>query len=117
MKRLFSRAFLLKRGRFGFSLGAIVTSCIRLGGFLAGTPLAASLPATAQRVDGLWDASVAGERNEKIPQAVKLNAWPTTFFVGRDGLVREIHTVFTSRASGELGAQLVALEPTVPQNG
>jgi thiol-disulfide isomerase/thioredoxin len=46
---------------------------------------------------------VAGEPsqvNEKIPQAENLNAWPTTFLVGRDGLVHAIHTGFTSRASG-----------------
>jgi thiol-disulfide isomerase/thioredoxin len=54
---------------------------------------------------------IAGEPsqlNEKLPQAVNLNAWPTTFFVGRDGLVREIHTGFTSQASGELDTELKA---------
>jgi thiol-disulfide isomerase/thioredoxin len=52
---------------------------------------------------------IAGEPsqlNEKIPQAENLNAWPTTFFVGRNGLVRSIHTGFTSHASGELDARL-----------
>lgn len=52
---------------------------------------------------------VAGEPsqlNEKVPQAENLNAWPTTFFVGRNGLVRSIHTGFTSKASGELDARL-----------
>jgi thiol-disulfide isomerase/thioredoxin len=52
---------------------------------------------------------VAGEPsqlNEKIPQAEDLNAWPTTFFVGRNGLVRSIHTGFTSHASGELDSRL-----------
>jgi thiol-disulfide isomerase/thioredoxin len=52
---------------------------------------------------------VAGEPsqlNEKIPQAENLNAWPTTFFVGRDGLVREVHTGFTSRASGIFDSEL-----------
>jgi thiol-disulfide isomerase/thioredoxin len=44
--------------------------------------------------------------NEKIPQAENLNAWPTTFFVGRNGLVRSIHTGFTSQASGELDSRL-----------
>jgi len=53
-------------------------------------------------------AGEPGQINEKIPQAVNLNAWPTTFFVGRDGLVREIHTGFTSRASGELDRDLKA---------
>jgi thiol-disulfide isomerase/thioredoxin len=52
---------------------------------------------------------VAGEPsqlNEKIPQAENLNAWPTTFFVGRNGLVRSIHTGFTGQASGELNSRL-----------
>jgi thiol-disulfide isomerase/thioredoxin len=31
---------------------------------------------------------------EKIPQAVNLNCWPTSFFLGRDGRVREIHAGF-----------------------
>jgi thiol-disulfide isomerase/thioredoxin len=52
---------------------------------------------------------IAGEPsqlNEKIPQAENLNAWPTTFFLGRNGLVRSIHTGFTSHASGELDSRL-----------
>jgi thiol-disulfide isomerase/thioredoxin len=52
---------------------------------------------------------VAGEPsqlNAKIPQAENLNAWPTTFFIGRNGLVRTIHTGFTSRASGDLDSRL-----------
>ena len=52
---------------------------------------------------------IAGEPsqlNQKIPQAENLNAWPTTFFVGRNGLVRSIHTGFTSHASGELDSRL-----------
>jgi thiol-disulfide isomerase/thioredoxin len=52
---------------------------------------------------------VAGEPsqlNERVPQAENLNAWPTTFFVGRDGLVRTIHTGFTSRASGQIDSHL-----------
>jgi thiol-disulfide isomerase/thioredoxin len=51
-------------------------------------------------------AGEQGQLNEKIPQAENLNAWPTTFFVGRNGLVRSIHTGFTSQASGELDASL-----------
>lgn len=53
-------------------------------------------------------AGEPAELNERIAQAVNLNAWPTTFFVGRNGLVREIHTGFTSRASGVLDAELKA---------
>jgi thiol-disulfide isomerase/thioredoxin len=43
---------------------------------------------------------------EKVPQAVNLNSWPTTIFVGRDGLVKGIHTGFASPASGEYNNQL-----------
>ena len=42
----------------------------------------------------------------KMPHAENLNAWPTTFFVGRNGLVRSVHTGFTSKASGELDSRL-----------
>ena len=48
---------------------------------------------------------VAGEPKEvhdKLPQAENLNAWPTTFFVGRDGLVHFVETGFTSQGSGEI---------------
>jgi peroxiredoxin len=37
--------------------------------------------------------------NEKIPQAVNLNSWPTSFFLGRDGRVREIHAGFAGPAN------------------
>jgi thiol-disulfide isomerase/thioredoxin len=47
---------------------------------------------------------VAGEPkelHEKLPQAVNLNAWPTTFFIGRDGLVHAVETGFPSPGSLE----------------
>jgi thiol-disulfide isomerase/thioredoxin len=47
---------------------------------------------------------VAGERKElnaRLPQAVGLDAWPTTFFLGRDGKVRSIHVGFPSHGSAE----------------
>ena len=37
--------------------------------------------------------------NEKIPQAENLNSWPTSFFLGRDGKVREIHAGFAGPAN------------------
>jgi peroxiredoxin len=52
---------------------------------------------------------VAGEPSElvaKLPQAVKLNAWPTTIFIGRDGRVRSVHAGFAAPASGEFHTQL-----------
>jgi thiol-disulfide isomerase/thioredoxin len=39
---------------------------------------------------------------EKLTQAVNWDAWPTTFFVGRDGTVRGVHAGFPSPGSGEL---------------
>jgi peroxiredoxin len=38
---------------------------------------------------------------EKVPQAVNLDAFPTTFFLGRDGRVRAVHAGFPSPGSGE----------------
>jgi thiol-disulfide isomerase/thioredoxin len=39
---------------------------------------------------------------EKLAQAQDWDAWPTTFFVGRDGLVKGAHTGFPSSGSGDL---------------
>jgi len=39
-------------------------------------------------------AGTTDELNAKIPQAENLNCWPTSFFVGRDGLVKETHAGF-----------------------
>lgn len=39
--------------------------------------------------------------NERVPQAVNLNAFPTTFILGRDGRVRAVHAGFPSPGSGE----------------
>lgn len=45
------------------------------------------------------------EAEAKLPQAKNWDAWPTTFFLGRDGRVRTVHTGFPSAASGELYTQ------------
>jgi len=42
----------------------------------------------------------------KVPQGENLNSWPTTFFVGRDGLVKRVHSGFASPASGEFHRQV-----------
>jgi thiol-disulfide isomerase/thioredoxin len=39
---------------------------------------------------------------DKLTQASGWDAWPTTFFVGRDGLVKSVHAGFPSPGSGEL---------------
>lgn len=45
---------------------------------------------------------------ERLPQAVNLNTWPATFFLGRDGKVRATHAGFAGKASGEEHTKLVA---------
>jgi len=47
--------------------------------------------------DEMWD---------KVPQAVNLNTWPATLFVGRDGKVKATYSGFASAASGEYNKDL-----------
>jgi peroxiredoxin len=42
------------------------------------------------------------QAKEKLTQAQNWDAWPTTFFVGRDGLVKYVHAGFAGPASGEM---------------
>ena len=54
---------------------------------------------------------LGGEPSElgaKLPQAVNLNTWPATFFIGRDGLVRGAHAGFAGKATGIAHQQLKA---------
>jgi thiol-disulfide isomerase/thioredoxin len=51
-------------------------------------------------------AGAPAEMWEKVPQAVNLNTWPATLFVGRDGKVKHIHAGFAAPASGEFNTQL-----------
>ena len=44
-------------------------------------------------------AGTTDQLNEKIPQANNLNCWPTSFILGRDGRVREIHAGFAGPAN------------------
>jgi len=46
------------------------------------------------------------ELNDKIPQGVNLNSFPTTFFLGRDGRVRSSHAGFAGKASGKFHTEL-----------
>jgi thiol-disulfide isomerase/thioredoxin len=46
-----------------------------------------------------------GQLNEKVPQAENLNAFPTTFILGRDGKVRGVHAGFASPAAGAFHEQ------------
>jgi thiol-disulfide isomerase/thioredoxin len=46
-------------------------------------------------------AGVPAELNQKLPQVENLNAWPTTFFLNRQGLVHRVETGFPSSGSTE----------------
>jgi thiol-disulfide isomerase/thioredoxin len=48
------------------------------------------------------------EVGEKLPQAVNLSSFPTTFFIGRDGLVHGAHAGFPGKASGHFHAEAKA---------
>jgi thiol-disulfide isomerase/thioredoxin len=47
-----------------------------------------------------------GEIENKLPQLVNFGAYPTTIFIGRDGLVKRIHTGFEGKATGERHTKL-----------
>lgn len=54
---------------------------------------------------------LCGETNsakEKLTQARDWDSWPTTFFVGRDGLVKAVHAGFAGPGSGELNKKETA---------
>jgi thiol-disulfide isomerase/thioredoxin len=51
-------------------------------------------------------AGAPAEMWEKVPQLANLNTWPATVFVGRDGLVKGVHSGFASPASGAFNRQL-----------
>jgi thiol-disulfide isomerase/thioredoxin len=53
-------------------------------------------------------AGTPDELHEKVPQAVHLDAYPTTFFIGRDGRVRSVHAGFAAPATGTFNAKLKA---------
>jgi thiol-disulfide isomerase/thioredoxin len=53
-------------------------------------------------------AGTPSQLNEKIPQGKNLNCWPTAFFVGRDGLVKEVHAGFSGPATGAAYTDLKA---------
>jgi thiol-disulfide isomerase/thioredoxin len=61
------------------------------------------LRAVIQRYGITYPVLVAGtpdQLNEKFPSVENLNCWPTTFFVGKDGLVKAIHTGYAGQATG-----------------
>jgi hypothetical protein len=42
-----------------------------------------------------------GDIERKLPQLVRFGGYPTTIFIGRDGLVKRIHTGFEGKATGD----------------
>jgi thiol-disulfide isomerase/thioredoxin len=61
------------------------------------------LKAVMKRFGITYPVLVAGtpdQLNEKLPGVVNLNCWPTTFFIGKDGLVKATHTGFSGPATG-----------------
>jgi len=87
------------------------------------------LRAFIQRYGLTYTVLVAGEPdqlNEKITQANNLNCWPTSFFIGRDGHVKQVHAGFAGPANPvaheELKKEVTALleqllaEPVPTQN-
>jgi len=87
------------------------------------------LHAFIQRYGLTYTVLVAGEPdqlNEKITQANNLNCWPTSFFIGRDGHVKQVHAGFAGPANPvaheELKKEVTALleqllaEPIPTQN-
>lgn len=51
-------------------------------------------------------AGTTQELHTKLPQAVDLDAYPTTFFIGRDGRVRGVHAGFAAPATGDFNVRL-----------
>lgn len=51
-------------------------------------------------------AGTTEQLHDKLPQAVNLDAYPTTFFIGRDGLVHATHAGFAAAATGSFNAEL-----------
>jgi len=49
-----------------------------------------------------------GEIQKKLPQLVNFGAYPTTIFIGRDGLVKRIHAGFEGKATGDRFTRLKA---------
>jgi thiol-disulfide isomerase/thioredoxin len=67
------------------------------------------LRAFIQRYRITYPVLVAGtpdQLNEKFPDVENLNCWPTTFFVGKDGLVKAIHAGYAGPATGRDNHQL-----------
>jgi thiol-disulfide isomerase/thioredoxin len=45
-------------------------------------------------------SGIPDQVRDRLPQAVNLNTWPATFFLGRDGRVRSAHAGFAGKVTG-----------------
>ena len=69
----------------------------------------ARLKAVIQKFGITYPVLVAGTPDQlaqTFPGVENLNCWPTTFFIGRDGLVKAIHTGYAGPATGKDNAEL-----------
>jgi thiol-disulfide isomerase/thioredoxin len=69
------------------------------------------VPAFIQRYGIEYPVLLAGETSQlqaKLPQAVNLETYPATFYLGRDGRVRSVHAGFASVAMGDFHRELKA---------
>ena len=60
------------------------------------------LKAVIKRLGVTYPVLVAGtpdQLNERFPDVMNLNCWPTTFFIGKDGLVKATHTGYSGPAT------------------
>lgn len=67
------------------------------------------LKAVIQRFGITYPVLLAGtpdQLDQTFPGVVNLNCWPTTFFIGKDGLVKAIHTGYSGPATGKDNAEL-----------
>ena len=53
-------------------------------------------------------AGAVDETEKKLPQLVNFGAYPTTIYIGREGLVKHIHAGFEGKATGERFTRLKA---------
>jgi len=51
-------------------------------------------------------AGTLDDLHSRLPQAVDLDAYPTTFFIGRDGRVKGVHAGFAAAATGPFNLQV-----------
>jgi thiol-disulfide isomerase/thioredoxin len=56
----------------------------------------------------LAGSTAEGDAQRKMPQLVNFGAFPTTIYIGRDGLVKHIHAGFEGKATGERFTKLKA---------